>query len=378
MRIHERLPELRDTERLDAWIFQIARNVLADSFRERQRRDALAERVAFERDGEPVDDEEPDGAAELTPCLEPMIAQLAHPLPRGDRADGAPGRHAGRGGAARGPLDLRDEVTRPARARAAQGHAAGVLRDRAGRARRRDGFRRMCASFDLPERLHGYDEHNRSQERADPGHHQARRGENGMLRRSRRVRRERLLRAGRGGQGGRRLRLRLRPRPLGDRHHRPRRAAADEGPPALPVAVIGAGPVGLSAAVQLLDRNIDVVVIEAATQVAASLRDWGHVRLFSPWRYNVDKTAVRMLEAAGWASPPPDDLPTGDELSWQLPPAARRPPCPARSDPPRPPGAQHQPPARRQDAHRRARRGPVRGADEQRRRPDARSSWRAR
>ena len=82
----------------------------------------------------------------------------------------------------------------------------------------------------------------------------------------------------------------------------------------LPVAVIGAGPVGLSAAVQLLDRDIDVVVLEAATQVAASLRDWGHVRLFSPWRYNVDKTAVRMLEAAGWASPPPDDLPTGAEL----------------------------------------------------------------
>ena len=79
VRIHERLPELRDTERLDAWIFQIARNVLADLFRERRRRAALAARVAFERGGEPVDDEEPDGAAELTPCLKPMIAQLAPP-----------------------------------------------------------------------------------------------------------------------------------------------------------------------------------------------------------------------------------------------------------------------------------------------------------
>ena len=36
MRPH-RLPALRDTERLDAWIFQIARNVLADSFRHRRR-----------------------------------------------------------------------------------------------------------------------------------------------------------------------------------------------------------------------------------------------------------------------------------------------------------------------------------------------------
>jgi hypothetical protein len=38
------------------------------------------------------------------------------------------------------------------------------------------------------------------------------------------------------------------------------------------------------------------------------------VRLFSPWRFNVDRTAVRHLEAAGWTPPPPDRLPTGDEL----------------------------------------------------------------
>jgi RNA polymerase sigma-70 factor, ECF subfamily len=79
VRIHERLLELRDTERLDAWIFQIARNVLADSFRVRRRREALAERVAFERAGEPIDDEMPGGAAELTPCLQPMIARLSPP-----------------------------------------------------------------------------------------------------------------------------------------------------------------------------------------------------------------------------------------------------------------------------------------------------------
>lgn len=82
----------------------------------------------------------------------------------------------------------------------------------------------------------------------------------------------------------------------------------------LPVVVIGAGPVGLSAAVQLLERKLDVLVLEAADEIAASLRDWGHVRLFSPWRYNVDKTAVRMLEATGWTPPPPDELPTGGEI----------------------------------------------------------------
>jgi cation diffusion facilitator CzcD-associated flavoprotein CzcO len=84
--------------------------------------------------------------------------------------------------------------------------------------------------------------------------------------------------------------------------------------PNLPVVVIGAGPVGMSAAVQLLHREIDVLVLEAGSTVAASVRDWGHVRLFSPWRFNVDKVAARFLESEGWTPPPPDDLPTGSEL----------------------------------------------------------------
>jgi hypothetical protein len=82
----------------------------------------------------------------------------------------------------------------------------------------------------------------------------------------------------------------------------------------LPIVVIGAGPVGLSAAVRLLERGLEPLILEAAADVAASPRDWGHVRLFSPWRYNVDKAAVQLLEAAGWTAPPADDLPTGHEL----------------------------------------------------------------
>jgi hypothetical protein len=83
---------------------------------------------------------------------------------------------------------------------------------------------------------------------------------------------------------------------------------------AFPVLVIGAGPVGLSAAAQLLLRNVDILVVEAAHEVGASVRDWSHVRLFSPWRFNVDKAAARLLEGAGWTPPPPDELPTGGEL----------------------------------------------------------------
>jgi hypothetical protein len=83
---------------------------------------------------------------------------------------------------------------------------------------------------------------------------------------------------------------------------------------ALPVVVIGAGPVGLAAAVRLLERGLEPLILEAAADVAASPRDWGHVRLFSPWRYNVDKVAAQLLERTGWTAPPADDLPTGNEL----------------------------------------------------------------
>jgi cation diffusion facilitator CzcD-associated flavoprotein CzcO len=53
----------------------------------------------------------------------------------------------------------------------------------------------------------------------------------------------------------------------------------------LPVAVIGAGPVGLAAAAHLIERGIEPLVLEAATTVGANLLDYGHVQLFSPWRY---------------------------------------------------------------------------------------------
>lgn len=82
----------------------------------------------------------------------------------------------------------------------------------------------------------------------------------------------------------------------------------------LPVAVLGAGPVGLAAAAHLLERGLEPLVLEAAESVAASPRAWGHVRLFSPWRYNVDKAAARLLEGAGWEPPAADELPSGRDL----------------------------------------------------------------
>ncbi|OYX15569.1 MAG: flavoprotein [Rhizobiales bacterium 32-66-8] len=82
----------------------------------------------------------------------------------------------------------------------------------------------------------------------------------------------------------------------------------------LPVAVIGAGPVGLAAAAHLVARGIIPVVFERGTKVASSMRDFSHVRLFSPWRYNVDEAARALLEETGWKAPDPDALPTAGEM----------------------------------------------------------------
>lgn len=82
----------------------------------------------------------------------------------------------------------------------------------------------------------------------------------------------------------------------------------------LPVVVIGAGPVGLAAAAQLTTRNLPFVVLDAGDQIAATIREWAHVRLFSPWRFNTDPAARTLLQATGWSVPAPDRLPTGGEL----------------------------------------------------------------
>ncbi|MFF5085396.1 FAD-dependent oxidoreductase [Actinoplanes sp. NPDC000266] len=82
----------------------------------------------------------------------------------------------------------------------------------------------------------------------------------------------------------------------------------------LPVVVIGAGPVGLAAAAHLAGRGIPFTVLEAGDGPAAAIRQWGHVRLFSPWRFNIDAAAARMLTDAGWVRPDDDKLPTGGQL----------------------------------------------------------------
>jgi thioredoxin reductase len=85
----------------------------------------------------------------------------------------------------------------------------------------------------------------------------------------------------------------------------------------LPVAIIGAGPIGLAAAANLVERGIDFVVYEAGDTIADSMRQWGHIRLFSPWKHLIDPASRRLLEASGWVHPDDEGLPTGAELIEQ-------------------------------------------------------------
>lgn len=85
----------------------------------------------------------------------------------------------------------------------------------------------------------------------------------------------------------------------------------------LPVAIIGAGPVGLATAANLIERGIKPIIFESGTKVGAAIRKWGHVRLFSPWQHNIDPCSRRLLESAGWDEPHPKTLPFGSELVEQ-------------------------------------------------------------
>ncbi|MFG0288049.1 MAG: NAD(P)-binding domain-containing protein [Rhodopirellula sp. JB044] len=87
------------------------------------------------------------------------------------------------------------------------------------------------------------------------------------------------------------------------------------GDETLPVAILGAGPVGLAAAANLCERGRKFVVLEAGDRVAANMWQWRHVRLFTPWKYLIDPVGARLLAAAGnWKSPDPDKVPYAQDF----------------------------------------------------------------
>ncbi len=85
------------------------------------------------------------------------------------------------------------------------------------------------------------------------------------------------------------------------------------------LAILGAGPVGLDAALAGLDAGYEVHVYEAGTQPASNVRDWGHVRLFSPWSMNISPRMRAWSSRLGLPlQMDPDACPTGDELCDRL------------------------------------------------------------
>jgi pyruvate/2-oxoglutarate dehydrogenase complex dihydrolipoamide dehydrogenase (E3) component len=79
------------------------------------------------------------------------------------------------------------------------------------------------------------------------------------------------------------------------------------------VAVVGAGPVGLAAAAELLEYGVEPIVMERGRQAGSAVTEWGPVRLFSPWSELVAPAAGRLLGTTGWQHPDRSAYPTGDD-----------------------------------------------------------------
>lgn len=84
----------------------------------------------------------------------------------------------------------------------------------------------------------------------------------------------------------------------------------------LPVAIIGGGPVGLAAAAHLVKRNQPFILFEAGKTAGTNILDWGHVKVFSPWKYNIDKAAEELLLQTNWQPPDKESLHTGKEFYY--------------------------------------------------------------
>jgi hypothetical protein len=84
------------------------------------------------------------------------------------------------------------------------------------------------------------------------------------------------------------------------------------------VAILGAGPVGLEAALAAAEAGWDFTVFDCAPRVGGNVRRWSHVRLFTPWSMNVSAAMARHLRAAGLPVPGGDRCPSGAEIVASL------------------------------------------------------------
>lgn len=79
------------------------------------------------------------------------------------------------------------------------------------------------------------------------------------------------------------------------------------------IAIIGAGPIGLEAALAALERGYVVEVFERGA-TADAVRQWGHVRMFSPFAMNSTARGLARLHGVGAPLPGPQELLSGAEF----------------------------------------------------------------
>src|SRR3954465_4658163 len=84
------------------------------------------------------------------------------------------------------------------------------------------------------------------------------------------------------------------------------------------IAILGAGPTGLEAALAAVEGGHPFTVYEASPSVAGNVRAWGHVRLFTPWELNVSPRMRRHLADEGVGGRGPPGCPPGAELAERL------------------------------------------------------------
>lgn len=80
------------------------------------------------------------------------------------------------------------------------------------------------------------------------------------------------------------------------------------------IAIVGAGPVGLEAALQARRRGHPFRVYERG-RAGESMRQWGHVKMFSPFSMNRSVAGLDLLRSRGESLPDADAALTGAEFA---------------------------------------------------------------
>lgn len=71
---------------------------------------------------------------------------------------------------------------------------------------------------------------------------------------------------------------------------------------------------GIAAAAHLIQLGITPLILEQGSSVATAMLEWGHVQVFTPWKYIVDRAVASLLSEQGWSHPDPEALPSAKEI----------------------------------------------------------------